>query len=153
MNVMPNTSSDRGRREAALQRANITAGFYNLVDGKRLAAAQTLDVIDPANGAILARVPDVDRSDLDAAVDAAARAFPSWSRTHWDVRKVAVGRLIEALGEHVDELATLLAAEGGRPIGVAQWEIKWITDLYGSALLAMESSPKRGGSRSVWVRW
>lgn len=37
MNVMTNTSSDRARREAALQRANIAAGFYNLVDGQRLA--------------------------------------------------------------------------------------------------------------------
>jgi hypothetical protein len=65
MNVMSNTSSDRARREAALQRANIAAGFYNLVDGQRLAAAQMLDVIDPATGAVLAQVPDVDRSGLD----------------------------------------------------------------------------------------
>ena len=98
MNVMANTSSDRARREAALQRADIGAGFYNLVDGQRLATAQTLDVIDPGTGAFLAKVPDVDRSDLDTAVDAAARAFPSWSRTPWDVRKAAIGRLIEALG-------------------------------------------------------
>ena len=140
---MTTTSSVQARREAALQRANIGAGFYNTVDGQRLAAAQTLDVIDPGTGAFLAKVPDVDRSDLDAAVDAAARAFPSWSRTPWDVRKAAVGRLIETLGEHVDELATLLAAEGGRSIGVAQWEIKWITDLYGSALLAMELTEEK----------
>jgi hypothetical protein len=77
MNVMTNSSSVRARREAALQRANIGAGFYNLVDGQRLAAAQTLDVIDPSTGAVLAQAPDVDRGDLDAAVDAAARAFPS----------------------------------------------------------------------------
>jgi acyl-CoA reductase-like NAD-dependent aldehyde dehydrogenase len=138
MNIMTNTSSVRARREAALRQANIAAGFHNLVDGQRLAATQTLDVIDPATGEILAKVPDVDRRDLDAAVEAAARAFPSWSRTPWDVRKAAVGRVIEALGDHADELATLLAAEGGRSIGVAQWEIKWITDLYGPALLAME---------------
>ena len=44
---MTNTSSVRARREAALQQADITAGFYNLLDGQRLAAAQTLDVTDP----------------------------------------------------------------------------------------------------------
>jgi acyl-CoA reductase-like NAD-dependent aldehyde dehydrogenase len=141
--MMTNISSLQARREAALQRADIGAGFYNLVDGQRLATGQTLDVIDPGTGAFLAKVPDVERSDLDAAVDAAARAFPSWSSTPWDVRKAAVGRLIETLGEHVDELATLLAAEGGRSIGVAQWEIKWITDLYGSALLAMELTEEK----------
>jgi acyl-CoA reductase-like NAD-dependent aldehyde dehydrogenase len=54
------------------------------------------------------------------------------------VRKAAVGRVIETLGEHADELATLLAAEVGHSIGVAQWEIKWITDLYGPALIAMD---------------
>jgi hypothetical protein len=51
MNVMTKTSSDRGRREAALHRANIAAGFYNIVDGRRLAAAQAVDVIDPGTGA------------------------------------------------------------------------------------------------------
>jgi hypothetical protein len=65
MNVMTNNSSVRARREAALQRANIATGFHNLVNGQRLAAAQTLDVIDPATGEVLAKVPDVDRSDLD----------------------------------------------------------------------------------------
>src|SRR5260370_37889692 len=99
---MTNTSSAQARREAALQRADIGAGFYKLVDGQRLATAQTLDVIDPGTGAFLAKVPDVDRSDLDAAVDAAATAFPSRSRTPWDVCKAAVGRLIDTLGEHVD---------------------------------------------------
>ena len=140
---MTKTSSDRAHREAALQRVDIGAGFYNIVDGRRLAAAQTLDVIDPGTGAFLAKVPDIDRSDLDAAVDAAARAFPSWSRTPWDVRKAAIGRLIAVLSEHVDELATLLAAEGGRSIGLAQWEIKWVTDLYGPALLARELTEER----------
>lgn len=75
MNVMTNISSVRARREAALRQANIAAGFPNLVDGQRLAATQTLDVIDPATGEILATVPDVDRRDLDAAVAAAAKAF------------------------------------------------------------------------------
>jgi hypothetical protein len=129
MNVTTNTSSVRVRREAALRQANIAAGFHNLVDGQRLAATEKLDVIDPATGEILAKVPDVERSDLDAAVEAAARALPSWSRTPWNVRKAAVGRMIEALGEHVEELATLLAAEGGLSMGVARWEIKWITEL------------------------
>ena len=87
-------------------------------------------------------MPDVDRSDPDAAVDAAARSFPSWSRPPRDVRKAAAGRVIETLGEHADELATLLAAEG-RSMGVAQWEIKWITDLYGSALPSIDLTEER----------
>jgi acyl-CoA reductase-like NAD-dependent aldehyde dehydrogenase len=143
MNVMTNASSAHARREAALQRANTGAGFYNIVDGQRLAAAQTLDVIDPSTGAVLAQAPYVDRSDLDTAADAAARAFPGWSRTPWAVRKAAIGRVIEALRAHKDELATLLAAEGGRSIGVARWEIEWTTDLYGPALLAMELPEER----------
>ena len=48
------------RRKAALQRANIAAGFYNIVDGQRLATAQTLNVIDPGTAAFLAKVPDVE---------------------------------------------------------------------------------------------
>jgi acyl-CoA reductase-like NAD-dependent aldehyde dehydrogenase len=142
-NVTINSNSVRGRREAALQQANIGSGFYNLVNGQHLVVAQTLDVIDPVTGKALAKVPDVDQSDLDSAVEAAAVAFRSWSRTPWDVRKAVVGRVVEALGEHMDELATLLAAEGGRSIGMADWEIKWITDLYGPSLLATELTEER----------
>ena len=58
-----------------MRQANIAAGFHILVDGQRLAAIQTLDVIDPATGDILAKVPDVDRRDLDAAVGTQPRLF------------------------------------------------------------------------------
>jgi acyl-CoA reductase-like NAD-dependent aldehyde dehydrogenase len=50
-----------------VRQANIAAGFHILVDGQRLAATQTLDVIDPATGEILAKVPDVDRRDCSWA--------------------------------------------------------------------------------------
>jgi hypothetical protein len=49
-NVTINSNSVRGRREAALQQANIGSGFYNLVNGQHLVVAQTLDVIDPVTG-------------------------------------------------------------------------------------------------------
>ena len=81
MNVTTDTSSVLARREDALRQANIAPGFHNLVDGQRLAAKQTLDVIDPATGEILAKVPDVERRDLDAAVEAAAKRKVSFSGT------------------------------------------------------------------------
>ncbi len=52
----------------------------NYVDGRwvRSSATAHLDVPDPSNGALLARVPRSGASDVDAAVRAARKAFPAW---------------------------------------------------------------------------
>ena len=43
-------------------------------------AGSVLDVTNPANGEVLARVPLSGRGDVDAAVAAARAAFPEWRR-------------------------------------------------------------------------
>ncbi len=55
----------------------------NFIDGKHVDAVsgQFFDKIDPATGAVVARVPDSDGRDVEEAVQAAARAFPRWART------------------------------------------------------------------------
>ena len=41
----------------------------------------TFDVINPANGEVVGQVPDGDAATAKAAIDAAATAFGSWSKT------------------------------------------------------------------------
>ena len=44
-------------------------------------AAEYMDVVNPATQEILARTPLSTSADVDAAVQAAAEAFPAWRRT------------------------------------------------------------------------
>jgi hypothetical protein len=54
-------------RESALAAAGVRGIFTNLIDGKSVGARNTLDVLDPATGELLAKVPDIERDGIDAA--------------------------------------------------------------------------------------
>jgi len=72
-----------------------------------------LDVFDSVDGSVMARIPACDAEDVDAAVRAAAAAFPAWSalapvqRTEW-LTKIADG-----LAARTDELADVMSRETG----------------------------------------
>ena len=42
------------------------------------ASGETLDVINPANDQVIAKVPRSGPEDVDRAADAAEKAFPAW---------------------------------------------------------------------------
>ena len=62
-------------RERALAAAGVRGTFANLIDGKSTGARNSLDVLDPVTGELLAKVPDIERDGMDGAFAAARRAF------------------------------------------------------------------------------
>ena len=58
--------------------------FKQLIGGEWTDAGNsgTWDLIDPATEEVIQQVPFGDEADAQAAVDAAAAAFPEWSRHH-----------------------------------------------------------------------
>jgi malonate-semialdehyde dehydrogenase (acetylating) / methylmalonate-semialdehyde dehydrogenase len=87
------------------------------------AAAETLDVVNPATGESLARVPLSGAQDLDLAVQAARAALPAWRA----VSTIARARLLFTLRERLDarreDLAGSVTAEMGKTIGDARAEV------------------------------
>jgi succinate-semialdehyde dehydrogenase/glutarate-semialdehyde dehydrogenase len=94
------------------------------------ASASTLDVVNPADGALIASVARGDSGDADRAVTAANAAFSQWSATTALERAAVLRRWFELVVEHVDDLALILTAEQGKPLAEARGEI-----LYGAAFL------------------
>jgi acyl-CoA reductase-like NAD-dependent aldehyde dehydrogenase len=125
-------------REQALKRARLTAGFPNIVNGRRLESSRRIEIFDPVTGEELASVTDTQQDGLDHAVQAAKAAFPLWSSKTWNERRDLLANAIEELKAHTEELCTILTAENGRPYSMAQWEITWMLDTYAPALLQME---------------
>ena len=80
-------------------------------------------VTNKATGDIMARVPDCGEAETRSAIEAAARAFPRWSKMLAKDRSKIVRKWYELIVEHADELALLLTNEQGKPLAEAKGEI------------------------------
>ena len=107
----------------AAANAGLRTDFSLLVDGELIAASDSLDVINPADGAVFARCPAAGHAELTQAVEAARRAAPAWREQDFAGRAEVIGKLAAALREHQDELAELLTREQGKPLGQSVAEI------------------------------
>ncbi|MEI7646872.1 MAG: aldehyde dehydrogenase family protein [Actinomycetes bacterium] len=89
-----------------------------LIGGKRVLASDggTIDVLNPATGQLLTKVPAATADDIETAYQAAAAAFPAWSRAHPLERGKALRDLADLIEEHGDELAALDVMDNGSPI-------------------------------------
>ncbi|RKP25790.1 Aldehyde/histidinol dehydrogenase [Syncephalis pseudoplumigaleata] len=73
-----------------------------------------LDVTTPHTGEVISRVPLSSAAEVDAAVSAAAEAFPAWSSRTYKDRAQYIIRFHQALIAHEDELAELVVTEHGK---------------------------------------
>jgi phenylacetaldehyde dehydrogenase len=122
----------------------------NLIGGQWMPAAsgKTFQVFNPADGSVIAAVPDSESEDIRRAVAAARRAFESgpWPRMTPSERGKLVWRIGELLLAHADELAELESLDNGKPRAVArvadvplaadlfQYMAGWATKLEGNTI-------------------
>src|SRR5271155_3591032 len=100
--------------------------LQNYVNGqwRRSSATEFVDVTNPATMELLARTPISTSADVDAAVQAAADAFPAWRRTPPGERIQYLFKLKTLLEEHIDELATITTRENGKTFSEAKAEMR-----------------------------
>lgn len=103
---------------------NYDSAFVMTIDGMPVSGAGTLDVVNPATGAVFAQAPDCSRTQLDDAVAAARRAFPAWAATPIEDRRAHLIAAADAMLAHIDGLSQLLTREQGKPHADAQLEIQ-----------------------------
>jgi malonate-semialdehyde dehydrogenase (acetylating)/methylmalonate-semialdehyde dehydrogenase len=103
-----------------------TPDLQNYVHGgwRRSATQKYVDVINPATAELLARTPLSTATDVDAAVQAAADAFPAWRRTPPGERVQYLFKLKNLLEEHIGELARLITEENGKTLTEAKAELR-----------------------------
>ena len=91
------------------------------INGAQVASTGSgrIDVINPSTESIIGRIPNGTPEDIDKAVAAAIAAFPAWSQTSIEERADFCEQIAEALSNHKDELATVIAQEVGTPIRLA----------------------------------
>jgi aldehyde dehydrogenase (NAD+) len=79
-------------------------------------AGATIEVVNPADGTVLAEIAEARAEDIDRAVVAAHQAFPAWSARSAADRGRLLLALADTVEEHADELARLESLDTGHPI-------------------------------------
>ena len=97
-----------------------TKGY--LVAGDWKSGAETFDVTSPYDGSVVETVSSPTESDVEAAVAAAADAFPETRKLPVHVRAEALAHISRRLEERSDEVAEMIAREGGKPLKWAKVE-------------------------------
>ena len=97
----------------------------NYIDGKAVKAdGSLLDVFNPQDGSLIAKVPLSTSADLDRAVQAAKKAQPEWASMPIKERVQIFFRYKYLLEKHLKELAELVLEENGKTMGEAAAEVE-----------------------------
>lgn len=88
------------------------------INGQSVDAASgaTTEVRNPASGEVVDTVPKGDADDTRRAIEAAAEAFKSWSKLSTHKRAQILMKGAANVRAHLDEVATLLTREQGKPL-------------------------------------
>ena len=123
-------SSDRERHAVALQKVDsetLTAG--PIIGGKLKAGTNPQAVTNPLDTTrVLGHVSEATEADIDAAVDAAARAQIAWDRKGGAGRGAVLRAMADALEANMDRLVALLSREAGKTLNDGVAEIREAAD-------------------------
>jgi succinate-semialdehyde dehydrogenase/glutarate-semialdehyde dehydrogenase len=86
-------------------------------------SGKTFVVTNPATGAVLASVPDMDGADTEAAIAAANAALPGWKAKTAKERANILRAWYNLILENAEDLAQLMTAEQGKPLAEARGEV------------------------------
>jgi acyl-CoA reductase-like NAD-dependent aldehyde dehydrogenase len=84
---------------------------------RHASGGKTMEVVNPATEDVVAAVASAEKSDVDAAVNAARAAFKgSWGKLSARERGRVISRLADRLMERADDVARLETLHNGKPI-------------------------------------
>ena len=86
---------------------------------------QTFDVINPARGDTIAKVANLSREQISAAIDMAYEAQKEWAKKTGKERATILRRWFELMMENAEDLAKILTAEQGKPMAESMGEIAY----------------------------
>ncbi|WP_051679112.1 NAD-dependent succinate-semialdehyde dehydrogenase [Xanthobacter aminoxidans] len=84
---------------------------------------ETIEVNNPATGAIIGTIPKAGAAETRRAIEAAAEAFKTWRATTAAERAAKLHKLADLITQNADELALILTTEQGKPLAEAKGEV------------------------------
>jgi succinate-semialdehyde dehydrogenase/glutarate-semialdehyde dehydrogenase len=110
----------------ALQDANLLKAQC-LIDGVWVDAQDhaTIEVRNPATGALIGTIPNAGAAQTHASIAAAERALPAWKARTADERARILRRWFDLMVAHQQDLALLMTSEQGKPLAESRGEIAY----------------------------
>lgn len=98
-----------------------------LIGGETInaSARETIDVLNPATGEVIAALPKATEADLDRALDAAATGFATWRKTSADQREAVLRKGAALIRERAKLIGAAITAEQGKPLKEAIGEVTY----------------------------
>lgn len=138
-----------------MKKPDMNMGMY--VNGEWVQLAKSIPVQNPATLETVGSVPDATAVEAKKAVDAAHKAFQTWSKTTAYERAALLERWHQVIESRLDEIALVMTLEQGKPLAEAKGEvqyansyIKWYAEeakrIYG------ETIPASSGSKRILVQ-
>jgi aminobutyraldehyde dehydrogenase len=128
--------------------------YANFINGEpaESASGEVDEIINPANGEVIAEVPRSTAEDVDRAVQAAEKAFfeGGWRETTPAERFELLNKLADAIDEHRDELGELESLNVGKPLEAAKEEMDASSDCY--RFMAGAARVPEGQAAAEYVR-
>ena len=98
----------------------------NFIGGRWVKArtSEFFDVHNPAVGEVIGRTPLSTAADVDAAVQAATKAFPAWRETPVNARAQVLYKVKQLMEQHFDEMARIVTTEHGKTLDEARGSVR-----------------------------
>jgi acyl-CoA reductase-like NAD-dependent aldehyde dehydrogenase len=118
--------------QSAAQLAVPVRGLF--IDGVESppAGRETIPILSPRDGSIIAHTVNASAADVDAAIQSARKAFvsPEWRKMPDRTRSRLIHKLADAIEQHIDELYELETLNNGRPLRETRAQIGKLSDMY-----------------------
>jgi succinate-semialdehyde dehydrogenase/glutarate-semialdehyde dehydrogenase len=118
------TKLDLNNPALLCEKAYINGEWVSAKDG------QTFDVTNPADGSLVASVPQLDVADAKVAIEAADAVWPAWRSKTAKERSAIMRRWFNLMLENKDDLAAIMTAEQGKPLAESAGEV-----MYGASFI------------------
>ncbi len=96
-----------------------------LINGQWVAGSARFAVDDPATGAHLADVANLEPAEAQAAIIAANAAWPAWKTKTAKERSIILRKWFDLLMANQDDLGRIMTAEQGKPLAEAKGEVAY----------------------------
>ncbi len=95
--------------------------IQNYINGEFLppVADRWIENYNPAIGEVYGQIPDSTKEDVEKAVEAAEKAFPSWSNTTLTRRSEILSKIADLIKEKLTFLAESESKDNGKPVSLA----------------------------------
>ena len=100
------------------------------IDGKWVPTSNRHPILDPSDNSVITEIAVAGDKEVDAAIDAAAKAFPSFAKMPARARGEILRKAFEIMISEADDLARLVSRENGKVLADAKGEILYAAEFF-----------------------